>query len=122
MTKAGIKTYSLPANVLAANATFLINQTHGTWFLPQAFPEGSPLHPSYGAGHATVAGACTTIVKALFNGAALIPNPQMPDAATGYTTLTSYNTTTLTVNGELNKLAANVAYGRNIAGVHYDSD
>ncbi|MBP0616408.1 hypothetical protein [Jiella mangrovi] len=34
--------------------------------LPQAFPEGSPMHPSYAAGHATVAGACVTILKAVF--------------------------------------------------------
>ncbi len=32
-----------------------------------AFPEGSPTHPSYGAGHATVAGACVTILKAWFD-------------------------------------------------------
>jgi hypothetical protein len=32
-----------------------------------AFPEGSPTHPAYGAGHATVAGACTTILKAWFD-------------------------------------------------------
>ena len=35
--------------------------------LPMAFPEGSPMHPAYGAGHATVAGACVTIVKAFFD-------------------------------------------------------
>lgn len=34
--------------------------------LPMAFPEGSPMHPSYGAGHATVAGACVTVLKAFF--------------------------------------------------------
>jgi len=34
--------------------------------LPMAFCEGSPMHPSYGAGHATVAGACVTILKAFF--------------------------------------------------------
>lgn len=34
--------------------------------LPMAFPEGSPMHPAYGAGHATVAGACVTILKAYF--------------------------------------------------------
>ena len=34
--------------------------------LPMAFPEGSPMHPAYGAGHATVAGACVTVVKAFF--------------------------------------------------------
>ena len=39
----------------------------GNWLLPMAFPEGSPMHPSYGAGHATVAGACTTILKAWFD-------------------------------------------------------
>jgi hypothetical protein len=37
-------------------------------FLPMAFPEGSPLHPAYGAGHATVAGACTTVLKGLYEG------------------------------------------------------
>lgn len=37
------------------------------YLLPMAFPEGSPMHPSFGAGHATVAGACTTILKAFFD-------------------------------------------------------
>jgi hypothetical protein len=32
-----------------------------------AFCEGSPMHPAYGAGHATVAGACITILKAFFD-------------------------------------------------------
>ncbi|WAT18686.1 hypothetical protein OZN62_03680 [Aurantiacibacter sp. MUD11] len=36
------------------------------WLLPMAFPEGSPVHGSYGAGHATVAGACVTMIKAFF--------------------------------------------------------
>ena len=39
----------------------------GSYFLPMAFPEGSPMHPAYGAGHATVAGACVTILKAFFD-------------------------------------------------------
>jgi hypothetical protein len=39
----------------------------GNFFLPMAFPEGSPIHPAYGAGHATVAGACVTILKAWFD-------------------------------------------------------
>ncbi len=37
------------------------------YLLPMAFCEGSPMHPSYGAGHATVAGACVTILKAFFD-------------------------------------------------------
>lgn len=36
---------------------------NGTYLLPLAFPEGCPTHPAYGAGHATVAGACVTILK-----------------------------------------------------------
>jgi len=33
----------------------------------QQLEEGSPMHPAYGAGHATVAGACVTILKAFFD-------------------------------------------------------
>jgi hypothetical protein len=92
----------------------------GNALLPQAFPEGSPLHPAYGAGHATVAGACVTILKAWFDESAVIQNPVVPDS-TGQV-LTPYVGTPLTVGGELNKIAANVALGRNIAGVHWRSD
>ena len=37
------------------------------YLLSMAFPEGSPMHPCYGAGHATVAGACVTVLKAFFD-------------------------------------------------------
>lgn len=93
----------------------------GNALLPQAFPEGSPTHPAYGAGHATVAGACVTILKAWFAENTVIQNPLAPDA-TGQV-LTSYSGgENLTVGGELNKIASNVALGRNIAGVHWRSD
>ncbi len=92
----------------------------GNALLPMAFPEGSPTHPAYGAGHATVAGACVTILKAWFNESFVIPNPLVPDS-TGQT-LVPYSGDTLTVGGELNKIASNVANGRNIAGVHWRSD
>jgi hypothetical protein len=92
----------------------------GDALLPLAFPEGSPTHPSYTAGHATVAGACVTILKAFFDESAVIPNPKMP-ADDGFSLL-SYTGPALTVGGELNKLASNVANGRNIAGVHWRSD
>lgn len=92
----------------------------GSYLLPQAFPEGSPLHPSYGAGHATVAGACVTILKAMFNTDNFnIPNPVEPDA-TG-DNLVNYPGV-LNATGELHKLAFNVALGRDIAGVHWRSD
>ncbi len=93
----------------------------GNALLPMAFPEGSPTHPAYGAGHATVAGACVTILKAFFNEAATIPNPVVPDA-TGQTLTPYTGGDTLTVGGELNKIASNVANGRNIAGVHWRLD
>ena len=92
----------------------------GNAFLPMAFPEGCPTHPAYGAGHATVAGACVTILKAWFNESFVIPNPVVPDP-TGQV-LVPYTGDTLTVGGELNKIASNVALGRNIAGVHWRSD
>lgn len=93
----------------------------GNALLPQQFPEGSPTHPAYGAGHATVAGACVTILKAWFNESAVVPNPVVPDASG--TSLVPYTgSDTLTVGGELNKIASNVANGRNMAGVHWRSD
>lgn len=92
----------------------------GNALLPMAFPEGSPTHPAYGAGHATVAGACVTILKAWFDEAYVIPNPVVPNAIG--TALVPYTGDTLTIGGELNKIASNIANGRNIAGVHWRSD
>lgn len=43
------------------------NGDPSNYLLPMAFCEGSPMHPAYGAGHATVAGACVTILKAFFD-------------------------------------------------------
>ena len=111
----------------------------GSYLLPQAFPEGSPTHPSYGAGHATVAGACVTILKAFFKEDELIRNPVIPKTINPIevsnsnnqvvfrktTELESYNgpdSNELRVGEELDKLAANISIGRNWAGVHYRSD
>jgi hypothetical protein len=79
-----------------------------------------PQHPSYGAGHATVAGACVTILKAFFEEAAVINDPV--EATPDGFALVPYRGPVLTVGGELNKLASNVAFGRNFAGVHWRSD
>ena len=110
----------------------------GLVLLPQAYPEGSPTHPSYPAGHAVVAGACVTVLKAFFDGARtfgdgagqvnLEPLTGIAASARGVevldaTTLGAYaGVDDLTVAGELNKLAENVAIGRDLAGVHYRSD
>ncbi|MEM8806593.1 MAG: bromoperoxidase [Cyanobacteria bacterium P01_G01_bin.38] len=145
-----------------------------TYFLPMAFPEGSPMHPAYGAGHATVAGACVTVLKAFFDTSAvlvatpvkdpetgkpvLIPSsndikreakfkryssqsedcpgdiaiafraPELPAPSTNQVIppkvdLDSYTPSQpLTLEGELNKLAANISIGRNMAGVHFFTD
>nr|BCK50960.1 vanadium-dependent bromoperoxidase [Laurencia okamurae]BCK50961.1 vanadium-dependent bromoperoxidase [Laurencia okamurae] len=96
-------------------------QRGGTYLLPMAYAEGSPMHPAYGAGHATVAGACTTILKAFFD-----TTQTMPYAFTSTddgTKLTQIEVDeALTVEGELNKLCSNISIGRNWAGVHWKSD
>ncbi|WP_299472054.1 vanadium-dependent haloperoxidase [uncultured Roseibium sp.] len=133
----------------------------GSALLPMAFQEGSPMHPAYGAGHATVAGACVTVLKAYFDTSAVLVHrkqkngdgkadneiafrrPLKKDAKTGKHTLSADDMPVafvpkdasgnqlvesknqksfLTLEGELNKLAANISIGRNMGGVHYFSD
>jgi hypothetical protein len=99
----------------------------GNALLPMAFPEGSPTHPAYGAGHATVAGACVTILKAWFKESTRLVDigldPVQPaDDGLSLVPYPGSDAGDMTVGGELNKIAANVALGRNIAGVHWRSD
>ena len=99
----------------------------GNAFLPMAFPEGSPTHPAYGAGHGTVAGACVTILKAWFKESTRLVDigldPLQPaDDGLSLVSYTGSDAGDLTVGGELNKIAANVGLGRNTAGVHWRSD
>lgn len=97
------------------------SRTGGSFLLPMAFPEGSPTHPSYTAGHATVAGACVTILKAVFDTEnRAIQHPVVPTS--DGSALVPYTGAALTIEGELNKLASNIATGRNVAGVHWRSD
>ena len=97
------------------------------YLLPMAFPEGSPMHPSYGAGHATVAAACITVLKAFFDEDAPFPSPVRVVPGSDGATLEAIPPAAmpakpLTVGGELNKIAVNISVGRNMAGVHYWSD
>ncbi|MEX0939952.1 MAG: hypothetical protein WDZ41_01175, partial [Candidatus Babeliales bacterium] len=99
-----------------------------TYLLGLVYPEGSPAHPSYPAGHATIAGACSTIIKAFINDQALIkdyiapvkPNPADPIQLISLTDMEGADA--LTVGSELDKLASNIALARDFAGVHYRSD
>ncbi|MEO0569926.1 MAG: bromoperoxidase [Pseudomonadota bacterium] len=107
--------------------------------LAMAFPEGSPMHPAYAAGHATVAGGCVTMLKAFFKTLkddnetpedwAITGLPVVeakPDAENSETSALHHVTGDrlhgMTLEGELNKLAANISIARNMAGVHYYSD
>jgi hypothetical protein len=105
--------------VFAANAG--ANGGRGTYLLPQAYPEGSPQHPSYGQGHGVMAGACVTILKAFFDESFVIPEPMVP-RPDHPDHLEPYHGPALTVGGELDKLASNIALARDFAGVHFRSD
>jgi hypothetical protein len=116
-------TYPVHDEILASlnSSSRLGGYFKGSYLLPMAFPEGSPLHPAYGAGHATVAGACVTILKAWFDESFVIPEPVVP-AADGRSLVPYAGPDVLTLGGELDKIASNIAIGRNIAGVHWRSD
>jgi len=116
----GAAKYPIHSDVLNSAALKAVFSLTGSYLLPQAYPTGSPLHPSYPAAHAVTAGAGITMLKALFNESFVIPNPVMP--SDDGLSLVPYSGGSLTVGGELNKLASNIALGRDAAGVHYRSD
>jgi hypothetical protein len=116
--------YPIHADVLNSQVVAAVQSAlGGNVFLPMGVPEGCPIHPSYTAGHATVAGACITIIKAMFYTDAPFPNPVIPSTdGLSLSPYTAPDAAQMTVGGELNKLAQNVAYGRHIVGVHWRSD
>ncbi len=114
-------------------AARIVAGSDATYLLPMCFPEGSPTHPAYGAGHACVAGACVTVLKAFFDETAKLSSltdldgnsfvPKVPNAAgNGLVDYTGPGAADLTVGGELDKVASNIAIGRNMAGVHWRTD
>lgn len=118
----------LPANNVIVERIPLFSPpgSASNYLLPMAYPEGSPAHPAYPSGHATIAGACCTLLKAFFDGTQVfgqgsLPSPVEP-SDDGQTLLDYSGSAPLTLNGELNKLASNIANARNMAGVHYRSD
>ncbi len=111
-----LKSQALQASYAATSNT--------SYLLSQAFPEGSPTHPAYPTGHGVVAGACITVLKFFFDGDTLIENPMVP-TNTGQMLMpyTGHGAGSLTVNGELHKLAHNISFGHGIhAGIHWRSD
>ena len=115
----GVKDYPIHPAFLNSEAARRTKQLFGSYLLPLAYTEGSPTHPAYPAGHAAIAGACVTILKAFFDENVSIPRPLMPSR--DGLTLREYDGK-LTIGGELNKLASNISLGRDAAGVHWRSD
>jgi hypothetical protein len=146
------RAYGLPGFVATTHAATAVEDRCESLLLPMAFTPGSPTHPAYGAGHATVAGACVTILKAYFQTFETVKGVDCPipfntlterfqpygkgDPILAYETgapskkkgapldriLVKGLAEKLTIEGELNKLAQNVAMGRSMGGVHWRSD
>lgn len=162
------RAYGLPDWVAKTVGAKTVREKNGeSLLLPLAFTAGSPTHPAYGAGHATVAGACVTILKAYF--LTYMTDARGVDHPVAFSTLTERDVpygkakaiqpwvayaastgddevagkgagsdavasidnrrkydgsdvTKLTIEGELNKLAQNVAMGRSMGGVHWRTD
>ncbi|HEX8275244.1 MAG TPA: vanadium-dependent haloperoxidase [Longimicrobiaceae bacterium] len=126
----GRRDYPIHPSIKASLLTGGLSPYFGTpgdrypsYLLPQAYPEGAPTHPAYGAGHATLSGACATILKAFLDEGKAIENPVV--ASADGLSLLPYggpDAAQMTVGGEINKLAGNIALFRDAAGVHWRSD
>lgn len=122
----GDSAYGIHADLVSSSTVAAIKAANGSGeaLLPLQYPEGSPAHPSYPAGHAVFAGACVTVLKAMFDESTPITSLMTVLHSTDGDSTVAYGGSTagMTVGTELNKLAANVAIGRDWAGVHYRSD
>ncbi len=109
------------------------DENPGTALLGQMYPEGSPTHPAYPSGHATTAGACVTVLKALFDDQAPITETGMrpvdidPEDPTSHVFIDRGEHADpaieeMTVGTELDKLASNISHARMFGGVHFRSD
>jgi hypothetical protein len=119
-TKVGAANYPVHAELMNSAALPAVYAANASYLVPQSYPEGCPLHPSYPAGHATVAGACSVALKAFFDETQIVTDCVV--ASDDGLSLTPYTGSALTVGGEINKLVSNVAMGRDYAGIHYRSD
>jgi hypothetical protein len=119
-SRIGLREYPIHSSLLRADAVEAVfTETHG-YLLPQAYPEGCPMHPSYPAGHSVIAGACAVILKACFDGNMLLPSCVEP-SPDGLSLLPCADYAP-TINDEVNKLAFNIGMGRDWAGIHFRSD
>jgi hypothetical protein len=132
---------------LLNNQTILqsIYNKYGNYLMPLSYSAGSPCHPSYPAGHATIAGAMSTILKAWFNCDCMM-TAVFPDVSgqklfihkekyyidenNDFTYTAAHRPYAdvlldkmyLNIGHELDKMASNCSYSRCMAGIHYRSD
>jgi len=112
--------YPIHGSLLASDALASTLRTSSSALLTSSYPEGSPTHPAYPAGHAVMSAAGTTVLKAFFDEEFVIPEPVVCTA--NGLALKRYDGPPLTVRGELDKLANNIGMGRCFAGIHWRSD
>jgi hypothetical protein len=123
LTIRGVTNYPLHGDVLNSQAVRQVFSGYGSYLLPHANPEGCPQHPSYAAAHAVTSAAAATALKAVFDERYVIPNPMVAsDDGQFLLPYTGNDADQITVGNELNKLASNIAVGRNIEAVHWRSD
>jgi len=118
-------------DVLSSAVLPRILAKHGSHLMPQAYPEGSPTHPCYTGGHATVAGACATAIKFFFDGKQklrpllLAQGRDLVQPSSDGLSLVPYtgaDRDQIDINGELSKVAFNVCFGHGVhAGIHFRS-
>lgn len=116
----GAASYPINTELLDSQVIKKVFSQFGSYLLPMSYPEGCPTHSAFPAGHAAIAGAGATVLKAFFNESFEIPSPVI--ASLDGLSLLPYAGEPLTIGGELNKLAANISLGRDAAGVHWRSD
>src|SRR5215217_6114805 len=122
---------ALHSDVLTSAVLPKILAMFGSHLMPVAFPEGSPTHPCYTGGHATVAGACATVIKFFIDGTKKVrpllvaAGSDVKQPAPDGLSLDLYPGTDkddLTINGELSKLAFNIPFGHGVhSGIHFRS-
>ncbi len=97
-----------------------VKEKFGTFLLPQSYPEGAPNHPAFPSGHATIAGACATVLKAFIDPKMQFRFPLEPTR--DGQDWGQYHGPETDAGTEIDKLAVNMSVGRQWAGVHWRSD
>eukprot|EP00904_Undaria_pinnatifida_P002851 jgi/Undpi1/12567/HiC_scaffold_6.g02236.m1 len=125
---------------VAAHNLGMNQKREKTFLLPMAVAEGSPTHPAYPSGHAINNGAYITTLKAFVGydeGQRCFPDPVISndegtkriayvpsgrDIVGQCINEQGRKVQGLTIEGELNKISANVLIGRSHLGVHWRMD